>query len=341
VLDEYESNLAIVSVSSNAIGPLRQKLQKSARANLDPNVLIAELDISLTEAQQRQAAMQKALTAGATKLGADKAKLEATKKKLEAAKAKRTQDIAARVADVKRITDGIATIGQAVNKLAVSRSKLNKVYNDTLDNLRMTEPKYLSVMKAASFLEQKKADVSKEVIQLAVTVADCKDRIAKNLVVINQLRSQKAKSDGALDPSTLAYIQSLGQDAHRDLRKFLYYVVKAYEYYTLAPWNDSYLDAQKIFEDLRRLMEPSNFSNLDIYFEGVTKETKDKKQVLEKLLKMPENRQDGVLQPEEFDLLRLVYQKPLGGHGQGPGPKANGGLESNELHEPAHNPGDQ
>jgi hypothetical protein len=156
----------------------------------------------------------------------------------------------ARVADVKRITDGIATIGQEVNKLAVSRSRLNKVYNDTLDNLRMTDAKYLSVMRAASFLEQKKANVSKEVIQLAVTVADCKDRIAKNMVMINQLRSQKAKSDGVLDPSTLTYIQSLGQDAHRDLRKFLYYVVKAYEYYTLAPWDQSYLTAQKTFEDL-------------------------------------------------------------------------------------------
>jgi hypothetical protein len=61
-------------------------------------------------------------------------------------------------------------------------------------------------------------------------------------------------------------------------------------------------------------MEPSN---LDIYFEGVTyvegntDVTNAKKQVLERLLKIPENRQNGVLQPGDFDLLRLVYQKPL------------------------------
>ena len=39
--------------------------------------------------------------------------------------------------------------------------------------------------------------------------------------------------------------------------------------------------------------------------------TNAKKQVLERLLKIPENRQNGVLQPGDFDLLRLVYQKPL------------------------------
>jgi hypothetical protein len=87
--------------------------------------------------------------------------------------------------------------------------------------------------------------------------------------------------------------------------------VKAYEYYTLTPWNDSYLTAQKTFEDLRRLVEPSD-SDLDSYFgEGVTDTTKVKKQALIDLLKKPENRQNGKLQPEDFDLLRLVYQKPL------------------------------
>jgi hypothetical protein len=161
-------------------------------------------------------------------------------------------------------------------------------------------------MAQAKHVGQKKTDLVQKIAQLTAAATASEQTVTKNLVMINELRAQKAKSGSVLDPSALVYIQSLGQDAHRDLQRFLYYVVKAYEYYTVRPWGQSYIAAQKTFESLRKILEPS-----DSTFDFDADPSGDKKKRLQALINQPESRKDGVLTDEEFDLLKEVYQKPL------------------------------
>jgi hypothetical protein len=292
------------------LAKLDDKINAVTRKNLESAVFIARLDETITATQSQQQAAVAKLQAAAAPLEKKKTALEARKSLLDEKKKIRTDSIKSGVGKVKKVTEGIVTIAKTMNKLAVSRTQLNKLYNDTLNAARLTDDKYMSLMRQAAYLEQRKTVLNNTIARLASAIADYQQTIGKNLVVINELRSQKAKSGGVLDPSALVYIQSLGQDAHRNLREFLYYVVKAFEYYTVRPWSQSYLTAEKTFDDLRRILDPSKF---DIDFKGVTVDPEKKKKDLQKLLEIDDaqSQKDGSLEQASVDLLRIVYLKPL------------------------------
>jgi hypothetical protein len=126
-------------------------------------------------------------------------------------------------------------------------------------------------------------------------------------VTIHELSMQIASATEALAPQVAVYTQTLGQDAHRDLQQFLYYVVKAYEYQRVEPWGTPYHGAQQLFDDMRNVLEPSNFN----YAFVDESDGEARREQLKKLLAEPAPDRDTRLTPDEFNLLRVVYEKPL------------------------------
>jgi hypothetical protein len=208
---------------------------------------------------------------------------------------------------VKKLAASISTIGQTVNKLIVSKREIDKKFDAALAKAKVGDPEFLNLTRQIKYLDDKKEKVAKSLLQQQTELATQQNLISKNLVLMNEMRAQLSNTSDSLDPAALAYVQSVGQDAHQQLARFLYYVVKAYEYYTVQPWPESYRDAQKLFESLRKTIEPSDFK-----FDFDNDASGDRQQKLKKLLSSPDPRKDGgLLTSEEFGLLRLVYEKPL------------------------------
>lgn len=266
---------------------------------------IATLDVDIATVKKEAAERKEKAAEVTADHDAAKKKIDAAKKALNDKKAKRAATIKTRVEQVKNLTAGIVSIAQTMNKLMVSQSQINSAYDAALAKLQSTDGELLGLIAQAKFLNDKKAALTQTIAQLTTTVTTNEQIVTKNLVLMNELRTQKAKSAGVLDPSLLTYVQSLGQDAHSNLRRFLYYVVKAYEYYTVKPWDASYMTAQRTFEGLRNIIEPDRAT-----FTFASDET-NKKVQLEKLLNSPEQHQTGVLTTAESALLTQVYQKPL------------------------------
>ena len=252
-------------------------------------------------------AKEKELNETKEKVATAKEDLKNKKEQLEEQKAKNAIAIKDGIDKVKKIASSVATIGQTVNKLIVSKREINKKFDAALAKLQSTDSDFLNLTRQIKYLDDKKEQIAKSLLQQQTELTQQQTLISKNLVMMNEMRAQLSNTADALDSSALAYVQSASQDAHQQLARFLYYVVKAYEYYTVQPWPESYRDAQKLFESLRKTMDRTDFK-----FEFDNDGNGDKQQKLKNLLASPDPRTDGgLLKSEEFELLRMVYEKPL------------------------------
>lgn len=271
-----------------------QEWEKTEKNNLNKNTadyLTKERDL-----KTKQDAVAKA-----------KKELDGKKEDLKKQKDQNTATVKDGIDKVKKIAASISTIGQTINKLIVSKGEIDKKFDAALAKAKISDPDFLNLTRQIKYLDEKKEKIAKSLLQQQTELVTQQNLISKNLVVMNEMRAQLSSTSDSLDPSALAYVQSVGQQAHQQLARFLYYVVKAYEYYTVQPWPESYRDAQKLFESLRRTMQPSD---LKVDLDGNS--SSDQQQKLKKLLSSPDPRTDGgMLTTDEFALLRMVYEKPL------------------------------
>ena len=228
----------------------------------------------------------------------------------EKKKAANTAMVATRMQQLKNAAQSVATIGATINKLAVSRTQLNSKFDAAIAKLAKEDQEFSNLCEQVKFLNGKKEVVAAQIAQISADISSRTDKISRNLLARNVIAGQIATDNESLDANALAYIQSVGQEAHLTLTRFLYYAVKAFEYYTVKPWKQSYVTAQKFFDDLRRVLEPSEFK-----LDGIMA-SDDQQAKLETLLKSPDPRNGGMLTAAEFGLLKFIYEKPLLDMGQ-------------------------
>lgn len=205
------------------------------------------------------------------------------------------------------VVGGIESIRKSVDRLSVSKSQLNTQWDKALAQLQVDDPEFQAITSLLAHLNIRKVEITGKLSRLQTDLTKQKNEIATNLVTVHELSMEMASTHNVLAPEVTVYAQSLAQDAHRDLQQFLYYVVKAYEYQCIAPWQARYHDAQKLFDDMRNVLEPSDFKYTFIDEENGEK----RREELQKLLNEPVSERNGQLAPEEFGLLRVVYEKPL------------------------------
>jgi hypothetical protein len=245
------------------------------------------------------------------KTNAIEKKTEAVQEKIKAtAKAKETRAESTKntIEKVKKVVEGVEQIAKAVNKLAVSETQLNTKWNEALAKIKSKDAEFQAYIGQIAYLNEQKKLVVGRLVKLLNDLQDQRQQIARNLVAINELRTQYAKSGADdLDQGTLLYVQAMRQDAHRRLTAFLYYVIKAYEYYTVTPWNRFYEDAQKIFEDLRTVLGKPAPDVTGIF--DPKDDKKDAKEArLKQLITAPGSPD---LSDSDWSLLKYVYEKPL------------------------------
>jgi hypothetical protein len=240
-----------------------------------------------------------------SEITAKKAAFESEEVEREKIKEANTKKIATRMKQLTNAADSIATIGATINKLAVSRTQLNSKFDAAVAKVAKQDQEFSNLCQQIKFLNGNKETIASRIAQIGADISSRTETISRNLRAQNVIGGQIATKNESLDANALAYIQAIGQEAHLTLTRFLYYTVKAYEYYTVKPWKQSYVTAHKFFENLRRGLEPSQFN-----FDGITASDEEKTK-LEAVLKSPDPRKAGMLSPQEFELLKTVYEKPL------------------------------
>ncbi|MDM0058987.1 hypothetical protein [Variovorax fucosicus] len=217
------------------------------------------------------------------------------------------KSIKAGLMKVQTMVGSVETIKKAVDRLSVPKAQLNSEWDKVVAALKVEDPEFQAITSQMAHLNQMKVDLASRLSRLQLEFTEQKNEIATNLVTIHELSMQMAKAHGVLAPEVAVYAQALGQDAHRDLQQFLYFVVKAYEYQRVEPWGTPQHDAQKLFEDMRNVLVPSDFS----YAFVNEADGKARQEQLKELLSGPVVARDGQLTEKEFGLLRVVYEKPL------------------------------
>ena len=226
------------------------------------------------------------------------------------AKTERAQSTKDNIERAKKLVDGIEKIAKAVNKLTVSETQVNAKWDEALAKIKLEDPEFQAYVAQIAYLTEQKKLVVGRLVKLLNDLQDQRQQIARNLVTINELRTQYAKSGvDDLDHGTLVYVQAMRQDAHRRLTTFLYFVTKAYEYYTVSAYEGFYADAQRIFEDLRTVLDQPV---LDLETSFDPKDPKEAKDAKEKQLKKLITEPSGPDLPDsDWQLLKGVYEKPL------------------------------
>ncbi|MDM0109666.1 hypothetical protein QTH97_32430 [Variovorax sp. J22R24] len=238
---------------------------------------------------------------------AQEKKLASQKEELTKKKAASQKSIKDGIKKMQGVVGGIESIRKSIDRLSVPKAQLNTEWDKALAKLKVEDPEFQAISGQLAYLNVKKAEITAKLSRLQADLTEQKNEISTNLVTVHELSMQIANAHEALAPQVAVYAQALGQDAHRDLQQFLYYVVKAYEYQRVAPWDTPYHDAQKLFEDMRNVLEPSDFR----YTFVDETDGEKRREELRKLLAEPASARDGTLTPSEFDLLRVVYEKPL------------------------------
>lgn len=216
-------------------------------------------------------------------------------------KSDREKEITKTAQQVAKLASAASDIGKTINKLRASQSQLNAKHAEALAALQSTDEEYVGLMRSIAAVQERKADATQQVDRLNSAMQDAAATLTKSLLAISELRAQRAKSQDVLDPTLMTYIQSLSRDAHRDLRRYLYYVARAFEYYTMKPWTAVYGDTERILEGITRLEDAR----------GVQIDLRDKSQE-EKLRELitAKDRQPA-LSGDQLAVLRMVYEKPL------------------------------
>lgn len=228
-----------------------------------------------------------------------------SKGKIDEAKKENAKLIKKGVDAVKDIAAGVETVGTTINQLMVSRSQLNSKWEKTLVDLTLNDKEFQQVSAQLTALNKRKTEIATELLALKTSLNRQRNQISNNLLTVNALSTQLGSSEDALDPMAVAYVQSIGHEAHRSLMRFLYYVVKAYEYYTVEASGKQDIEAQKLFEKLQNILEPSD------QISGVDGLNADQTETLKALLNKPVSTRGNMLTKEEFSLLKVVYEKPL------------------------------
>lgn len=223
---------------------------------------------------------------------------------VEKAKKENATKVKQGIQQVKNIAAGVESIGKTVNELMVSRSQLNSEWDKALAKLMLNDKEFQDVTSQLAVLNQRKTALATQLLALKTSLAQQGNQISNNLLAVNALSTQSGGSADALDPAAIAYVQSIGHEAHQTLMQFLYYVVKAYEYYTVEPWGKLDQGAQQLFESLQNILEPDKIT-------GIENLDEDQQKKLRALLNKPADGKNTLLTPVEFKLLTIVYEKPL------------------------------
>jgi len=146
-----------------------------------------------------------------------------------------------------------------------------------LQKLMSESPEFKNVQSRLTAVLNKRQEVYSNLVQMNDRISEINTEIPNLTLAINQFAIELAKPAMELDPSTVEFVKDMEQRATERLLRYQYYMAKAYEYRVLKPY-------------------PGDFGLEDI---------------VNKIAAMGEGSQSAVLTPDQFDVLKVIYQEQL------------------------------
>jgi hypothetical protein len=253
-LGAHQAKLDAAKTRSSKLAAHRQA-QRWSKTSPSPPPDLARLQSELDQATATFDAADAAEAAAATDLEQKQADLTGDREALDKLKAGRAAGVKSAMSKVKNLAEGAAEISKTINKMMVYQSTLDTRWDATLARVQGHDAEFRQIKNQLDFLNNRKALVAARIQRLQDEIQDSADTITRNARTLVELRAQYANSKDTLDPQAITYLRAVQQDAFKALSQFLYYVVKAYEYYVVEPWRDSqYTQATKMFQTLGTLL---------------------------------------------------------------------------------------
>jgi hypothetical protein len=225
---------------------------------------VQEAQAALEKATQDATAADEAERKAAEALETKQKELSQAKSELEKQKSDRAENVKAALGKVKNLAEGAADIAHTISKMQAYAGSLDSRWAATVAKIQKHDAEFRELSRDLDYLSARKAEVAATILTLQNRMAAATDEIEQGSYALVELRTQYANSTDVLDPQALAYIQTMQQDAFKALSQFLYYVVKAYEYYTVKPWEDSqYAQVVRVYERLKELRTGESVAAFD------------------------------------------------------------------------------
>jgi hypothetical protein len=229
--------------------------RQAQRWSKTPPTDLANLQNELTKATTEFDAADQVEATAATDLNQRQANLTSDREALDQLKTRRAAGVKAAMSKVQKLAEGAAEISQTINKMMVYQSTLDTRWDATLARVVGHDAEFRQIKNQLDSLNKRKGLVAASIQRLQDEIQDSADTITRNAQTLVELRAQYANTRDSLDPQAITYLRAVQQDAFKALSQFLYYVVKAYEYYVVEPWQDSqYTQATKMFQTLGTLL---------------------------------------------------------------------------------------
>lgn len=171
------------------------------------------------------------------------------------------------------LVSGFNEISEASKSAGVPNSKVQA----RLQKLMSESPEFKNVQSRLTAVLNKRQEIYANLVQMNDRITEINTEIPNLTLAINQFAVELAKPAMDLDPSTVEFVKDMEQRATERLVRYQYYMAKAYEYRVLKQY-------------------PGDFGMENI---------------VNKIAAMGEGSQSAVLTPDQFDVLKIIYQEQL------------------------------
>ena len=175
------------------------------------------------------------------------------------------------------ITSAFSQITGIISSREAPKSKIDA----ELARLAAEDSTFQALADEIKELLDKKAVLSKKIAMAVQDISTLPNQISTNIQAINSFVREKGSTEAALSNEALEYLTALENRANDRLIKYHYYLAKGYEYRLLKPYTNA-LDLMPLF---------NKFKDIALV-----------------------NTQNGyILQPDQFDSLKAIYEDILSG----------------------------
>ncbi len=145
----------------------------------------------------------------------------------------------------------VKELGSTVQIIAGS-SAPNPAVREELNRILAQDDRYREIIGEIKALNQRKAEFAAELLSTIQKINFYASAITKNMLAIDAMNEVINDTTAALNPRVTGYLEGMAQRARHRLQLYQYYMVRAYEYRLLKPF-DKELDLNRLFADFCRL----------------------------------------------------------------------------------------
>lgn len=121
-----------------------------------------------------------------------------------------------------------------------------------LSRMRASEPRLGQLTEKIGALHQRQQKIIEEVRSSNENIQRLGNELSSGILTIDAMNRNVAEGSRALDQRTLAYLDNMEQQALYKLKKYHYYMAKAYEYRFLEPYKGN-LNLEPLYDKMKEI----------------------------------------------------------------------------------------